>query len=1222
MDASHLKQKLNLKSDSSRVWSVLEAYSKVYPVDSIQLISYNDFLQHKLPKMLEANSIFYIYASKEKKVKIAKFQFFNPNYILPYHYEVNGKKHHIFPVEACERGSTYCSDILCSLKVDDLVKGSSKIHNNILIGKVPVMTGSSICNLTNNTQNSKTKMCQMDVNGEFIVNGSKKVVIAQERSNFNKISVFKQNKKKANAPFEIFSVIRSSATSTTHTSISKIGITKDGKVHVQLPYISSTINIVIMFKALGTFKEEEILDFMLLNSDEKFYTLLKRDMLKNFERGFGCKTQEQALCFICNEIKGNTDKKNNLMSYVLSNIPLIELLKNEKTQIENKKEWIEENKDLFENYNNLEEFDESEEFANKVFDVFEIIKTKIEFAKAFLKSDFFPTYKSNYEKKCYMGLAVCRFFEVKYGYALIEDRDLMSKKRVETSGALLSNLFYNGLKKMILDFQKNCDKNYHKGNFNIQNTIQTKFITKMFVNALSTGNWGTKNNNKIGVSQTFDQFNFQMRVINLRKLTAPISVEGKIIDPRRLHGSHYGFICPADSPEGKKVGLNKIFSMTANVTVDNDPSSIIEFIKSLDVHFLKEGIKNKEVKIFINNRWIACSDNEKAIHLFSLLKKMKRSGNIATTTSIVFSPHDELCILTDAGRIYRPVFVVENGKLMFSENNINENKKVGEWSELITSGGVEFIDPDENEAGLLSESLEFFYKLDLEERKKYSYCEIHPATILGAGASTVPRVECNQAPRNSYQCNMCKQAVGIPYLNYRTMLCGSCHILHYGQKPIVSSKMSRLILKYDDMPTGINAIIAICPYKGYNQEDSNVINSASVQRGLFHSSKYIVFEENIMIHKEEEWGVASRDKCERFQGGDPQCLESDFCVGVGMIVKRGDVLIGKIRKIKDCKKKYVDMSLILRDCEVAQIMTVQRGFDNKNYASIKIQIVEIRIPEIGDKFASRIAQKGTLGKMVRQEDLPFSQDIFTSPVPDIILNPLAFPSRMTIGQLIEQSLGKKCCSTNKNASVWKKGKAPDKKTEYDDDFVFGNCTSFEYLNIEEITEVMRECGFNPKGKESMIDGMTGRPITMMIFKSVVYMQRLKHMVRDKMHVRSKGPTQNLNRQPTEGRNKHGGLKLGEMERDCLIANGSTHILKDRLSDCSDSFLFYVCDVCGLIAICNPKLKRYECMVCETNEVSEVKVTYGIKLVIQELLAMNLAIRILVNKEEGTIDLYK
>lgn len=1146
------EERINLEKD---VWYLIKSFSQTFPPDAIQINAYNDFVENKFRNILNENGSF-TYEKNNKKYTV---ELYNPNYIMPYHNETEELKRVIFPVEACERGMNYMSDVLCTMKItsDSGEEECVKIYDNVFIGKIPVMVGSALCNLTHNNNDPndirETRECLSGIGGYFIVNGSKKCVIAQERSSFNKICVFENCKKPS---YTHYAQVRSSATSTTHTSIINVGIEKSDLISIHTPYINddTTIPIIILFKALGVKSSQDIVD-SIINSQDEAYSKFLNILLPSFEIAYHVKSQEDALFYIGNKVKKYT--------------------------ITQKKEAI-------------------------------------EFSMKMLTNDILPTFSDNFcHKRFYIGWMIREFLDVYFGRKKVEDRDLYSNKRVDCVNILLSNLLYTSLKKLLVSMRNSYENHGGKANFKYIDHVDPKHITKIFTNALSNGKWGGKkvqSDKKTGISQTYEQFNFQMRIANIRRLTAPISIDGKIQVPRHLHGSHWGIVDPFDTPEGDDVGLDKIFSILVQVTFDKDIEPIVEILK---IHGVKE-ININDTKVVINGTWIKSCTNP--VDIVDALRKMKRDCSISPDTSIVYdSATNEMRICTDSGRIIRPYIVVEDGKLLLTRKDINDIVKYKmRWEEIMSKGYMEYLDPEEIDHSKLCESLDYFYECSHEERKTYTHCDVHPTTILGTSSATIKYVERNQAPRNAYQCNMCKQSVGIPYTNFQVLMCGTCHVLNYSQRPVISTKLEKMILHYDEMPSGINAIAAICPYLGINQEDSIILNKDSVDRGLFVSSKYITYEESVMKHKNEYFGIPNREDFKIFHG-DIRNLDEDGCVGVGCIVKKGDILIGKIRDLRDLKndsknkdEAKLNLSLVLKDCETAIVSQVQRGYNSKNYEYIRIQIIETRIPEQGDKFASCIAQKGTTGQLIPSADLPFCPNGMCAPYPDIIYNPLCFPSRMTNSQLVEMLMATKC-----TGAYTKNFNNKDEKTAYSPLHTNGLCSSFEHLDLDSIYSTMKEMGFHPKGKVKMIDGITGKQIESLIFMGPVYIQRLRHQSRDKIHARSRGPMQILSRQPTEGRSKNGGLRIGEMERDCLIGQGLVEVIRDRLLINSDAFKCYVCRYCGLIAIVNPKNKLYECTSCETNEVRMINITYGIKSVIQELISINIIPRIIIDDKNDS-----
>ena len=459
----------------------------------------------------------------------------------------------------------------------------------------------------------------------------------------------------------------------------------------------------------------------------------------------------------------------------------------------------------------------------------------------------------------------------------------------------------------------------------------------------------------------------------------------------------------------------------------------------------------------------------------------------------------------------------------------------------------------------------------------------------------IPFPDHNQSPRNTYQSAMGKQAMGISSTKFLSRVDTLCHFLHYPQKPLVTTKVSEL-LNLNELPAGQNIIVAIACYTGYNQEDSLIMNQSSIDRGLFNSTFYRTYRteerKNLSTMAEEKFCRPDQSDCSGLRHGSYENLNKNGLVKIGTNVGGDDVIIGKktpIMNIPSRSKKnisYKDNSTSLRSNESGIVDRVILTTNTDGYRLAKVRIRSHRIPEIGDKFSSRHGQKGTIGMVYRSEDMPFTEEGIT---PDIIINPACIPSRMTIGQLLE-------CTLSKIGAI--EGEKHDG-------------TPFEDLNIEQICDKFKKYGFNRKGTEVLYNGQTGERIKTEIFIGPTFYQRLKHMVKDKVHSRSTGPVQNLTRQPAEGRSRDGGLRLGEMEVDCLLSHGAAGFLKERIFECSDMYHSYVCNKCGLLATVNPQKNIFLCNSCgNTNDFSKINLPFASKLLWQELYSLGIIPRIL------------
>ncbi|MFQ6095815.1 MAG: DNA-directed RNA polymerase subunit B, partial [Candidatus Bathyarchaeia archaeon] len=515
------------------------------------------------------------------------------------------------------------------------------------------------------------------------------------------------------------------------------------------------------------------------------------------------------------------------------------------------------------------------------------------------------------------------------------------------------------------------------------------------------------------------------------------------------------------------------------------------------------------------------------------------------------------------------------------------------WHDLVKIGVIEYLDAEEEENALVALNPESL-------TPNHTHLEIAPYTILGICASVIPYAEHNQSPRNSYEAAMAKQALGIYSTNFFNRLDSRSHILHYPQLPLVQTKPMEVI-GYNNKPPGQNCVLAVISFGGYNMEDALVFNKSSIDRGLFRSTFFRVYEA-----EGRQYLGGLKDRFEIPEAGIRgyrgeqyyRLLEEDGIVTVEADVSGSDVLIGRTsppRFLEDYREFELrgptrrDTSTTMRPAELGRVDDVSLTESVQGSELVKVRVRDQRIPELGDKFASRHGQKGIIGMVVRQEDMPFTQD---GVVPDIIINPHTIPSRMTIGQFLESIAGKVAALEGK--------------------FVDG--TPFENVKPDQLREALNKLGFLNSGREVLYNGMTGERFEAEIFIGIVYYQKLHHMVADKMHARARGQVQMLTRQPTEGRARGGGLRFGEMERDCLIGHGAASLLKDRLLEESDKCTIYLCEKCGYIAYYDFRRRKYTCKICGDNaKISPVTVSYAFKLLLQELMSLCISPRLILKE---------
>ena len=1154
-------------------WKVISAYFSQHGLVSQQIGSFNQFVGNNIKEIVDENKVLKIEMDPSYKrnaepityelnfgdVKIAA----NPQ-ILESNEKINKQ---LFPNEARVRNLDYLSDLSVEAFLkekkgedsDERILGKKQTYP---IGKIPIMIRSKYCSLNNKTdiQRIELRECEFDQGGYFIIGGGEKVIVAQERMATNFVYVFN---KKEQSGFSWQAEVRSSLDGSNRPPVQfAVKIAKKnthmqndlgGLITARIPYIKSDVDIVILFRALGLESDKDIIDYIVFDESDNSFKELLRPSIELFSSDY--KDKDECLEYLGNRAtKGTADSREKRIK-------------------------------------------RAEEILRKDMLSHVSIERGAESKKAF-----------------FIGYMIYRLGNCALGRAFGDDRDHYGKKRLDMSGVLLTGIFRQYFRNFLKSVESNIKdklKNDKTGRINLEDVFDTNIITNGMKYALATGNWGKNRVGvvlKTGVAQVLQRLTFMSSLSHLRRLNTPLEKTGKITKPRQLHNTHWGMLCPAETPEGQACGLVKNLSLMAFVSVGT-PSKLIQ--KDLDEipDFQKlselspESIRGKS-KIFINGSWVGITNNPEVI--MKLLVRQRREACISKEISIVNNfMNKEIRIYTDSGRSLRPLFVVEkykneknetSSRLKITKQDIRDltDQKM-KFDDLVDNGVIEFLDVEEEESSMIAMKI-----TDLVNNRHYcttyTHCEIHPAMILGVAASIIPFPDHNQSPRNVYQSAMGKQAIGIYSTNFNMRMDTLSYLLFYPQKPLVVTQ-SMEFLKFKALPAGINAIVAIMCYTGYNQEDSVIMNQSSIDRGLFRSAFFRTYTSEQRIEsklKNEQFEVPDRRQVSKYRMGNYGKLDCEGLIPPGTKVRGDDIIIGKTGLIQydeddekaEIIKRKTDLSEAIRPSEEGTIESVMLTTNRSGYTIAKVKCRSVRIPQIGDKFASRHGQKGTIGMTYRQEDMPFTMEGIT---PDIIVNPHAIPSRMTIGHLIE-------CLNSKVAAL--RG-------------LEGDSTPFTSVTVDRIANHLHQLGYQKHGNESIFNGFTGRKVDMLIFFGPTYYQRLKHMVDDKIFSRARGPVQILTRQPTEGRARSGGLRFGEMERDCMISHGAALFLKERLMDVSDKYRVHVCQTCGLFAVADIDSQTFRCNLCKEDSAGIVQATipYACKLLFQELMAMHITPRI-------------
>jgi len=1092
-------------------------------------------------------------------------------------------------------------------------------EERVQIAKIPIMLKSANCHLSEKSTKSLREMDE-DVNdpgGYFIVNGGEKAIIMQERLAENKVYVFKATKQTptGSCKIESYSEIKSSIDQRFYpikTMKVRLCTQRDNTVvlRTDLPrqfdkksQDKGDIPVFVIFRLLGVTTDQDIIKLITSNNSS----------INNQNNGSSNTSMEYNYEKILID-SAEDARKMNIFTY------------------EDALKWISSRIQLPFGTTNI---DKSLELKKK-------------YVLDSLDREIFPHVGlARFKKAVFLAYMTKRLLDSYIGIRPYDDRDHYSNKRVDLSGPLLAQIFRkcflkltrdikHKLSKFVVETGAESDKLYP----NIRKLFQNSTIDTKIKQSLATGNWnlgmgGTRSLSKKGVAQVLFRMSYTGTISMLRRVQSPIeAATAKNIAPRKLHCTQFGMTCANETPESKQIGVLKHICLTTHITNLTSAFIIYNALSMLDVKMTSEIIRTDDsmnsTTIILNGDITGFIPNNKVNTLYGELITLRRHNVFPPYISISwYIQWNEIVIQTDGGRYIRPVYIVEttdNKSELLIEKLYNKKKSFRKqlnngdisWEKLLqpyeesdesdpptkyNGAVIEYLDTNELDNSMIAINKSYLDKYNPKENEwylRYTHCEINPILILGTTSSSFPFTDHNQSPRNLYQSCMAKQALGLYALNYNQRFDTQAHLLLSGNIPLVQPKT----LKYMnllDMPHGCESIVMVANFSGFNQEDSLIIHGSAMERGFFNSIFYRTYKDEEKKHKPstnytEAFSNPVKEYTRDYKTASYDAIQPSGVPKIGARVKSEDVIIGKKIEFKEPDEsgfKYKDVSTIIRYHESGIVDKVIPEDDNELVTStdghrlIKVRVSQYREPKLGDKFASRMGQKGTVGMSYRTSDLPFTA---SGIYPDFIMNPHAFPSRMTIGQFMEMVLGR--------ISIY--------------DCRFRDGTSFQDdIGIIDYLKTLEDKGIGKYVEEVTYDGRTGDMYKVPIFIGSCYYQRLKHMVDDKVYSRESGPVNILTRQPAEGRSRQGGLKLGEMERDCLIAHGVTTLLKGKMADESDLTSVYVSKAVNDIIVGNKELgmfKRNGNYIYD-DEVVEIQIPTAMKLLWQELNSAGTSINI-------------
>ena len=1099
----------------------------------------------------------------------------------------SGKEEILYPNIALLEDKTYSANLRVNASITATAyfkNGTTKVRTDEIksfkLCRVPVMVKSILCNTHGCSRETLMRMNEdpTDPGGYFIIKGNEWVIDCIENILFNQIRIFKNE----GYSKEVMRVEYVSKPGDTYQNSDYflVRLLNDNQLTCEIVrnYLKGIqIPFYLLFRILGWASDKEMFD--------------------NILYGYGNDISKNMLNYIIDSMNA---KYSNMTKgrYVYNQIDALRLIVDELKYTDFK-------------YLDLDAKPENYQIAfSKIFNI--------------LDCNFLPhiglTPEDRPKKLRYLALIIRKLFLVKMGNMEATDRDSYKSKRVHAAGTSYAKTFKTYFNASIIQqIKRRLVKDFRSMSFSqvdlaasVKSSVYGADFERSIMQTITSGNKSQITVNKKArinrlSSQLLDRKNQIAVYSTLRQVTTTSAESSKqserANEMRRVHMSFIGYICCIHSSDGEKVGINKQLALFASI-LGATSSEVIKEILLRDKMIIPldatstSMIYEKDLRnVYVNGEWIGCTKD--SLELVKKYRKSRRNFEINPLTTIYWdNTQDEALFWVDVGRVVRPLMIVYNNKRdpeMFPGAEYTKTKKFKQGigvtrkildglksktidiEYLIKNNLVEYITPEEQENCYLCP---FFDQLKTEqddELNEYTHCDI-PQAILGITALTGPYASHNQPPRITFQTSQCRQTCGVFALNWPYRCDKDTFLQYICETPLVKTVASKYIF-----PNGSNAVVAIMCYSGYNQEDSIVVSQGAVDRGLFDGSKFTFYKTE--LEQREEFGNPDITTTSDIKAGSYSKL-TDGIIGRGTKINKGDAIIGKYMKVPKTVDKDMtmsDRSVIYKENEEAIVhnVIVNRNEDDERFC--KVAVRKVRPVAIGDKFSSRAGQKGVTGILLRDSDMPFTKDGIR---PELIINPHAIPSRMTIGQLYESQNGNYCAMKGTHADA----------------------TIFKYIDIESMGNELEALGMHRYGYHRLYSGITGEHIDCMIFMGPTYYQRLQKFVIDAVYSISQGPSDVLSRQPLDGKASGGGIRVGEMERDVICSHGASKFLQEKFFDHSDGFTEYICR-CGKAAVVNVKKNIYKCKYCKDNaDIAAVPTSWSSKLFMQEMETMNVGIR--------------